>query len=151
MKTEKLEKLLLLEQSGELSPGQRRRLECELSASDNARRLREELSLLSRSVCKPAAEPSPWTVARIAARLHEERQPAVNLSCILKPVLALAAGLVLVINIWNFHGKQVPSTSAAVVSAAGVDVWNDPFEGDLSRLENLIGTISGDPLDIMEM
>jgi hypothetical protein len=54
--------------------------------------------------------------------------------------------------ILNFHGKQTSSASAAVVvAAAEVDVWNDPLEEELGRLENLIVAISGDPLDIMEM
>lgn len=152
MKTGKLEKLLLLEQSGELSFRQRRRLIRELAVSDEARRVRAELSILSSSIRLPDAEPSLWAVARIVSRLREDTCPSsIRLSRILKPVLALAASLVLMMNAWNFHGGQALSTSVAAVTPAGVDVWNDPFEEDLSRLENLIGTLSGSPLDIMEM
>ena len=151
MKTKKLEKWLLLEQSGELSPGQLRRLGRELAVSEKARALREELGLLKGAVVTPEIEPAPWTIVRIAARLREERGSVLNFSKVWKPVLALAAGLMVVTGIFNFHGEQASSTSTAVIAAAGVDVWNDPFEADLSKLENLIAAISSDPLDSMEM
>jgi len=151
MKTKKLEKWLLLEQSGELSPKQLCLLRRELDISDRARRLREELGILSGSIRKIDVEPSPWAVARIAARLREEGQTVVSLSKILRPVLALAACLTVVSGVLNFHGKQTYSASTAVIAAAGVDVWDDPFEQDLSKLENLIVSISGNPIDIMEM
>jgi ferric-dicitrate binding protein FerR (iron transport regulator) len=151
MKTKKLEKWLLLEQSGELSPGQLRRLGRELAVSSEARRLRTELNVLSSSIHKPDIELSPRAVSRIAARLREEGRPMMRLSIITKPVLALAACLAFMLGVWNFHDEQASSASTAVIAAAGVDVWNVPFEEDLSRLENLIVAISGDPLDIMDM
>jgi ferric-dicitrate binding protein FerR (iron transport regulator) len=151
MKTNKLEKWLLLEASGELSPRQLRQLDRELTASEDARALRQELGRLKGSILLPEIEPSPWTVARIAARLREERHPAFLFSNGWKPALALAACLILVVGIFNFHGKQNSSSLATVVAAAGVDVWNDPLEEDLSRLERQIMAISGDSLDTMEM
>jgi len=151
MKMKKLEKWLLLEQSGELSSGQLRRLGRELAVSDKARALREELGRLKGSVITPEIEPAPWTIVRITARLREERGSVLNFYKVWKPVLVLAAGLTVIAGIFNFHGEQAPSTSTAVVAAAGVDVWNDPIEEDLSKLENLIVAISGDPLGIMEM
>lgn len=148
MKTKKLEKWLLLEQSGELSP-RRRRL---LDRCPEAQAKRAELNALHAALPVLDAEPSPWTVTRIAARLHAERRPVLVASKVWRTALALAASLMVVSGILNFHGKQTPSTSTAVVmAAAGVDVWNDPLEEDLGRLENLIVAISGDPLDIMEM
>ncbi len=151
MKTKKLEKLLLLEQSGELSPRQLNRLGRELAVSGKARRLRTELNVLSRSIHTPDIEPSPWAVARIASRVRTEKAPVFTLSRVLKPALVLAAGLTVIAGIFDFHGMQTSSTSTAVVAAAEVDVWNDPVEKDLSKLENLIKAISGDRLDIMEM
>ncbi len=150
MKTKKLEKWLLLEQSGELSPRQLRRLDRELSGSEEARALRKELSRLKGVIVTPDVEPSPWAVAQITARLREESRPAIPLS-ILKPVLALAACLALMLGIGNFHGERASSTSTVVIASAGVDVWDDPIEADLSKLENLIVAISGDPVDVMEM
>jgi ferric-dicitrate binding protein FerR (iron transport regulator) len=151
MKRKKLEKWLLLEQSGELSAWQLRRLGRELAASGEARILRQELGRLKGSILIPEMEPSPWTVTKIAARLREERRSAFIFSNGWKPALAMAACLMVATGILNFHGKQVSSTPVAVIAAAGVDVWNDPLEEDLSRLERQIAAISGDSLDIMEM
>lgn len=151
MKMKKIEQWLLLEASGELSPHQLLRLGRELAASEAARMLRQELGQLRGTILPPAIEPSPWTVERISARLREERRPALSVSQVLKPVFALAACLALVIGIFNFHGKQTSSASVAVLAAAGVDVWSDPLEEDLSRLERQIMAISGDSLDVMEM
>jgi ferric-dicitrate binding protein FerR (iron transport regulator) len=151
MKTKKIEKWLLLEQSGELSPRQIRSLSRMLASSEEARALRNELGRLKGSIIFPDEEPSPWTVTKIAARLREERRPVFSFSKVWRPALAVAACSLMVTGILNFHGKQVSSAPVAVVAAAGVDVWDDPFEEDLSRLENLIVAISGDPLDIMEM
>ncbi len=151
MKMKKLEKWLLLEASGELSPRQLRRLGRELAVSEDARILRQELGQLRGSILPPVIEPSPWTVSRIATRLREERHPVLTVTQALKPVLALAACLMVVAGILNFHEKQISSASVAVVAAAGVDAWSDPLEEDMSRLENLIATLSGDSLDSMEM
>jgi hypothetical protein len=151
MKMKKIEQWLLLESSGELSPRQLRRLGRELAVSEDARILRQELGQLKGSILPPVIEPSPWTVARIAARLREECRPVLAVTRILKPAFALAVCLALVVGILNFHGKQNSSSLATVVAAAGVDVWSDPLEEDLSRLESQIAAISGDSLDTMEM
>jgi len=151
MKKRKLEKWLLLEQSGELSTRQLRQLGRELAASEDTRILRQELGRLKGSILLPEIEPSPWTVTKIATRLHEERRSAPTVTRVLKPALALAACLMVVAGILNFHGKQVSSAPVAVATVARVDVWNDPLEEDLGRLERQIAAISGDSLDIMEM
>ncbi|HNX53472.1 MAG TPA: hypothetical protein PKI68_06975 [Pontiellaceae bacterium] len=151
MKTKKLEKWLLLEQSGELSPRQLRRLNRELSDSEEARVLRSELRRLKGVLLTPDIEPSPWTVSQIAARLRVENRPDMALIRILKPVLALAACLALMLGIGNFHGERASSASPGVVASAGVDVWDDPIGEDLNNLENLIVAISGDSNDVMEM
>ena len=147
MKTKKLEKWLLLEQSGELSPRQSRAL----NTCPEAKAKREELSALRTALPVLDAEPSPWSVTKIDARLRGERHPVLGFSKHWKVALALAACLAVVAGILNFHGKQNPSAPVVVASAAGVDVWSDPVEEDLSRLESLMAAISGDPLDIMEM
>jgi hypothetical protein len=152
MKTEKLQKWLLLEQSGELSHRKLRRLECELAKSAEARELRNDLGCLKNAVITPAIEPSPWHITRIAARLSQEAGPSLDFSKVLKPALALAAGLAVMTGILNFHGEQTSSPSTAVfLAAAEVDVWNDPLGEDMGKLESLIVAISGDPSDIMEM
>jgi hypothetical protein len=152
MKTNKLEKLLLLEQSGELSSGQRGRLEHELQVSDKARKLRSDLRMLSGSINEPDVELSPWTVARIDARLREKSRPAFNPATLWKPALALAAGLTLISGIFNFNENQISSAPAvAVIGTTEVDVWSVPFEEDLNRLETLIMAISVNPADLMEI
>lgn len=152
MKTNKLEKLLLLEQSGELSSGQRCRLEHELQVSDKARKLRADLCVLRGSINEPDVELSPWTVARIDARLREKSRPAFNPSVLWKPALALAAGLTLISGIFNFNENQISSAPAvAVIGTTEVDVWSVPFEEDLHRLETLIMAISVNPVDLMEI
>jgi ferric-dicitrate binding protein FerR (iron transport regulator) len=149
MKTKKLEKWLLLEQSGELSPRKLRALRCELARSEDTRALRNELGWLKNTVLTPVLEPSPWSVSKIAARLRGDRRTAF-VPKVWKSALALAACLMAVVGIFNFHDKRVSSTPIAVVVAAGVDVWNDPLEEDLSKLESLI-VASSDSLDVMEM
>ena len=151
MKTGKLERWLLLEQSGELSARQSRLLKRELDASEESRRLRSELNLMSRSINKPEIELSPWIITRIVARLRGESRSAFNFYKLLKPALALAACLTVTVSLLNFHGEQTSSAPAAIVAAAGVDVWDDPFDKDLCKLENLIASISSDPIDSMEM
>jgi len=148
MKTEKLEKWLLLEQTGELSVRRCRKL----AACPEAQTKREELNALRIALPILNAEASPWVVTKIVARLRTECQPASGFSKAWKPALALAACLALVTAILNFHGEQTSSApSVAVVATAGVDVWSVPIEEDLSKLESLIVAISSDPLDIMEM
>jgi hypothetical protein len=152
MKTAKIERWLLLEQSGELSFRHLRQLGRELDNSEKARELRDDLGRLKGSIITPKIEPAPWCTKRIDARLSQENRPSLNLYRVLKPALALAAGLVIVAGILNFHGEQTSSTSTAVLlAAAEVDVWNDPIGEDMGKLENLMVAISGDPLDIMEM
>lgn len=151
MKTKKLEKWLLLEQSGELSLRQLRSLRRVLASSEEARALRNELGCFKESIILPEIEPSPWSVTRISARLSEEHRPVSVFSRVWKPVLALAACLTVIAGVLNFHGEQTSSAPVAVLATAGVDVWDDPLEEDLSRLENQIAAISGDPLNLMEM
>ncbi|MFA7256306.1 MAG: hypothetical protein WC047_01840 [Kiritimatiellales bacterium] len=151
MNIKKIEKWLLLEQSGELSPRQLRRLNRELAVSDEARRLRKELGGLKRSILIPVFEPSPWTFVKIAARLRGQNRSSPGFYRVLKPALAVAACLTLVTGLWNFHEEQTSSVPAAIASSEGVDVWDDPLEEDLGRLETLIASISGDSLNSMEM
>jgi len=144
MKTKKLEKWLLLEQSGELS-ARRQRV---LNACSEAQAKRDELKALCAAVPILDVEPEPWAITKIAARLREERRPVVTFSKVWKPVFLTAACLMLVVNIFDF--KQTSSTSV-VIEMTEVNVWNDQFEEDLVELESLILAISGDSLDIMEM
>jgi ferric-dicitrate binding protein FerR (iron transport regulator) len=150
MKNKKIEQWLLLEQSGELSRRKRKQLSRELSSSSDARRLRDELQLLSRSVQIEQAAPSPWMTTRIDAQL---RQKHVFSKPWKKPVLALAACLVAAIGFLNFQGRQVisESTVAQVAMIDESDIWDDSIGDELSELEDMMLALSDSPFDIMEM
>lgn len=149
MKIRTIEKWILLEQTGELLP----RLQHRLNACPEAQARRNELQTLCASVPRPDPELPPWSVSRIDARLRSERRSLSTLLRMLRPALALAACLAVAFGLLNFHEKQTlpapPTVATATVN--GVDVWRDPLDEDLSKLESLIVAASGDPLDIMEM
>lgn len=151
MKTDQLERWLLLEQSGELSSRRLRRLEQALSASEEGRRMRAELIRLNESVREPDTTLSPWAVSGIHARLQDVRCAPLRFSGAWKSALAMAACLAVALGLWTFHGGGVAPISDAVIAMEEADVWYDPFEEKLSELENLIVAISGDSLDIMDM
>jgi len=152
MNITKLERWLYLEQSGELSARQLRRLERGLQASAEARQMRKELSRLHRALGDPDVTLSSQVVSKIDARLRAGGRSTTRAFTVWKPVLALAACLTVALGLWNFHGGgEASSTVAPVIAEAGVFVWSDPLDDELTRLENLIAALSGDPLDIMEM
>jgi len=146
MKTKQIEKWLLLEQTGELSERKRRLL----NACPEADAKRAELKALCSAVVPSDAEPSPWAVTRINARLQTERRSILLPLRVWKPILALAACLTLVVTTLDFRPES-SAVSVAAVAVGEVDVWNVQFEEDLVELESLILAISGDPLDITEM
>ena len=147
MNTKKIEKWVLLEQTGELSP---RRLH-KLNQCSAAQSKRDELNVLRTALPVLDAEPSPWTVTKINARLRTEHRPEAGFSKVWKSALALAACLLVVAGIFNFHERQTSSAPVVIMASAGVDVWNVPYEEDLGQLERLIVAISNDSVDIMEM
>ena len=146
MKTKKLEKWLLLEQSGELSL-RRQRL---LKSCPEAPARREELQAFRAATPVSDVEPEPWATTKIAARLREERRPVVTFSKVWKPVFLTAACLMLVVSTFNFK-QTVPGAVVITETETEMDVWNSQFEEDLVELESLILAMSGDPFDIMEM
>lgn len=153
MNAKKLEKWLLLEQSGELSAPKRKKLEQELIQSPDARRLKDELQLLKSSMGETDVEISPWTVKKIHSRLCNQPVASLLFSNVWKTSLALAACLAVLIGILNFQGTQV-ATESAVAELASVDesdIWDDSLGEDLDELENLIVALSGSSFDIMEM
>lgn len=153
MKIRKIERWLLLEQSGELSARRRNRLARELARSQTARRLRDELRLLNESVCEADADVSPRALTRMNARLRDETNAGIVFSNAWKPALAFAACLIMALGLWTFQGKQVPAETADVQTESGSEsaLWDDPLGEDLSELEDLIVALSDTSFDIMEM
>lgn len=146
MNAKKLEKWVLLEQTGELSP-RRQKI---LNACPEAQVKRNEFNALMAAVPVADAEPSPWTATRIHARLQQERRPVLLPARVWQPILALAACLTLVVTTFNFTPESSP-TSVAAVAVGEVDTWGVQFEEDLVELEGLILAISDTPLHIDEM
>ena len=140
MNPKHLEQLLLLEQSGELSPRQRRALDAELAASPAARRFRDQLRALSAAVPPPAAPPAPDAAARIAERLAPRSRMVVW-----KPLLATAAALALLLSVYTFRPDpaSAPIEIAAVETAADEE-WTDPLDADFTELESLLAAMATD-------
>ena len=141
-----LEQLLLLEQSGELSAKQRLRLDAELAASAEARRLRAELRGLAAAVPPPPAGPVA-AVARIDARLRRTTAPVAAFRPAWKSALAAAAALALLFGVRAFRNPApaVPADPVLAAAAAAEEaVWTDPLEEEFTELESLLLAISSD-------
>ena len=154
MNTKQLERLLLLEQSGELSAAQRRALDAELAANPAARRFRDQLRALAGAV-PPAAGPAPDAAARIAARLRQKPKPAFAFQPAWKPALAAAAALALFVGVRSFQrpaATPAPAETAAVATAAEEEDWSDPLDAEFTELESLMANISSyDAYEITEL
>ena len=146
MNPNQLEQLLLLEQSGELSTGQRRALDAELAASPEARRFRDQLRALSAAAPVPATGPAPNATARIAARLQAKPQPAFAFQPAWKPAIAAAAALALFVGVRAFRPVPVsaPVETAAVEAATAEEDWTDPLDADFTELESLLAAMATD-------
>ena len=147
MNPHRLEQLLLLEQSGELSPRRRRALDARLAASAEARQLRAELRALAAAAPPPAASPAPDAAARIAARLARSPAPPSAFAPAWKSALAAAAALALLLGVRAF--RPAPATPPAAVTAAASSAaededWTDPLDADFTELESLLLAISTD-------
>ena len=147
MNPNQLERLLLLEQPGELTAKQRRALEAELAASSAARRFRDQLRALAGAVPPPAAGPAPDAAARIAARLRHDRQSFLVFRPVWKPALAAAAALALFVGVRSFQrpaSTSAPAETAAIATAAEEEDWTDPLDAEFTELESLLAAMSTD-------
>ena len=146
MNPNQLERLLLLEQSGELTAKQRRALEAELAASSAARRFRDQLRALAGAVPPPAAGPAPDAAAHIAARLQRNQSSRPAFRPVWKPALAAAAALALFVGVRTFRPAPAaaPAETAAVATAAEEADWTDPLDADFTELESLLAAMSTD-------
>jgi hypothetical protein len=147
MNAKQLERLLLLEQSGELSPKQRHQLDAELATSTEARRLRTEIRGLAATIPPPATPLVPDAARRIAARLDQASKPTLAFQPMWKPILAAAAALALLLGVRTFRDGDpaLPIESAAVsVPAPEEEEWTDPLESEFTELESLLAAISSD-------
>ena len=145
MNTRLLNRLLLLEQSGELSPQQRRRLAAELARLHSARHLPQELHTLARFLPPPATHPAPDAALKIAARLRPPpEKPVVSCPPAWKPLLAAAAVLALLLGIRAFHATEAPPVLAVTAIAGEEEEWTDPLDADFTELETLLLAVAAD-------
>ena len=153
MNENQLERLLLLEQSGELPASRQRELDAELAASPEARQRRRELRGLATAVLSTSAQPAPGSAARIAARLREPKSKAFVFRPAWKPALAAVAALVLLVGVRAYlrAPPERPPVPVAASASAEENEWSDPFDDELADLENLILAISDSPYDIIEL
>ena len=145
MNPKQLEQLLLLEQSGELSPKQRRTLDAELAAHSSAYPLRKELRNLTASIPSPTAIPSTLSTSAIHARLSQSSKAPSGFRPAWKPALAAVAALSLLLGIHTYHAKTPISSTPTVASmTTEEEEWTDPLDSEFTELESLIATISTD-------
>ncbi len=147
MNSSSLERLLLLEQSRELSPAQRKQLDAALDASAQARALRDQLRLIASSLPPPDARPAPGAPLRIAARLrHAPSSSAFRPAW--KSTLAAAAALALLLGVRAFRpapsAPPQPLAAAATTTAPADEEWTDPLDSEFAELESLLLAISSD-------
>jgi anti-sigma factor RsiW len=143
-----LEQLLLLEQSGELSPEQQRQLDADLAASPEARQQRTALQTLAGAIPPVDAEPAPDAAARIVARLQAAPAPAPRsrFRPVWKPALAAAAALALLLGVRAIRPTAAPE-SGVVEGVVEEEFWADPFEADFAELDSLIAEAESDELN----
>ena len=143
-----LEQLLLLEQSGELSPDQQRQLDTELAASPEARQQQATLRALAGAIPPVDAEPAADAAARIAARLQAAPAPSPRslFRPVWKPALAAAAALALLLGIRAFRPDTAPEIGVAEITVEE-ELWADPFEADFAELDSLIADAESDDLE----
>ena len=146
MNPTELERLLLLEQTGELSAPQRRQLDAELAASAEARRLRDGLRHLADAIPDPAFSPAPDAARRIAERLGRPKPVAGLFRPAWRPALAAAAALALLFGLYALRTPPAPVQMAAVEIPAGAEEyeWTDPLDAEFAELETLLLAISTD-------
>ena len=137
--------LLLLEQSGELSPAQRRELDARLAGNPAARAERDRIRGLLAAVPRTSREPSAALVQRVVAQAAAARF-AVPASW-QRPrrvfTWAAAAALALLLGATLIH-RIAPqfSTRVAIANGDAFDEWVDPFEEEFAYLEDLYDDLS---------
>jgi hypothetical protein len=97
-----MEKELLLEASGELSPQAREELTAHLAGCERCRRAREELGALARlsGAALKAGEPGPFAMTRIRAAAEARVNRPLTFRVPALQALACAAALALAVGVW---------------------------------------------------
>jgi hypothetical protein len=148
MNPDTLNQLLLLEQSGELTPDQRKDLDAELAENQEARAQQATLRDLATAIPPVEIPPAGDAAARIAARLAQSPAPARHslFLPVWKPALAAAAALALLLGVqsWRSPDAQTVETAQVQVSVEEDDLWSDPLEAEFAELDSLLAAIDSD-------
>lgn len=152
MKTEKVEQLMLLEESGELGLIGRWQLRRALAAQPKLAKFRDELRVLSeasRGVSLPGFDLPPAVLGEIRKAAAEQGEHTIPLDAIygswLRPAIALAAILVVVTGVGVVNHFQSPGVSQlAQARPAG---WNDNFESELNSVSMMLAANFGTAAD----
>lgn len=141
MKTNMLKRLLLLEQSGELTPKQRRQLDEELQNNEFAPARQAELRTLADAIPPAEIQASPDAAARIAARLAENPAPARRnlFRPVWKPALATAAALALLFGVRSYlRPDTAPVETAQFELTDDEEAWVTVYDEDFAELDSLL-------------
>ena len=110
------EKYILLAQSAELSGRKRRKIEAHLAVCGSCSRFAKEYSVLAETACQRMDDltgsiPAPL-LSRILTQADRRQYPPVaTWAPAMRPLLAMAAGLVLIAGLWTLPNLHSPRTA----------------------------------------
>lgn len=143
MKTEKIEQLMLLEQSGELGFIGRWQLRHALATQPELAKFRDELEAVtraSREAALPGCEVPADVLGEIRKAAAEQNTHPVPLDVMfgswLRPAIALAAILVTITGIGVVNHLQDSGEPLSV--ARQTSAWNDGFDNELTNLDRML-------------
>ncbi len=148
MNPKQLQRLILLEQSGELSARQRRRLDEWKQQDAHAGKMQQELRWLQSVL----PEPVPPVTHAARDGIHQRLSADVSTVHVLHPWrfgAVAAALLLLLVPFWFFSrgpdGGPVPETAGIELPADGSATdWEDPLATEFEDIEKLMASISLD-------
>ncbi len=146
MKTEKIEKLVLLEQSGELNFVRRWQLRRALARNPALKKFRDDLQQLTAvsRASGPADDLNPAVLGEIRRAAAEQSQQGFAAADIsgawLRPAIAMVAVFVVIsgITLINQYRPPVRTALAAHFGHHGAR-WDDNIDAELSNVSSMLG------------
>ena len=155
MNTDTAQRYILLEQSGELSERQRRRLETHLSAHPEDRAYRNELYAITAAAQHASPEATPdRSLNRILAEARAtstgQALPVSGTLIFLRPALALAALCALCLVGWVFlHEPGSTAITGHVGPEPELVAWDTGLDEQISELNSLFASVD-EEIDISD-
>ena len=144
MNSERLESLLLLEHSGELTPDQEQELADLLSTADDAVRRKTELEHLITLAQEPDIPLTPASsMEQIIGRAKRSTPSPLVFPRSSRPLLALAASLLLIAGLWLVFGYRSAPAPQAEQSPTLYETyaWEDGMDEALYQLDQQVSSI----------